>query len=160
MLRVLSSPRRLCTGLTRRELLEVGGTGLLGLSLPQLLASDAARADDAKRVPDRATGLPDGFGSAKRCIILFLYGSPSQMETVDMKPHAPAEIRGTMLPIGIVASGIFAPLLILRQRTGAAIARRRLGHEISGTSSGSKSRLCMITRRLGGLTGLIRTGKP
>ena len=44
------------------------------------------------------TPLP-GFGRAKQCIILFLYGSPSQLETFDMKPEAPVEIRGTMEPI-------------------------------------------------------------
>ena len=112
MLRVLSSPRRLCNGVTRRELLEVGGTGLLGLSLPQLFAADAARAAETSRAGvtnaalDRIAKLPDGFGSAKRCIILFLYGSPSQMETVDMKPNAPAEIRGTMQPIASSLPGL------------------------------------------------------
>jgi hypothetical protein len=89
MLRVLGSEKRLCTGLSRRDLLEVGGASLAGLSLAQLLQADTARA---------ATS-PDGFGRAKRCIVLFLYGSPSQLETVDMKPNAPLEIRGTMQPI-------------------------------------------------------------
>lgn len=106
MLRVLSSSRRLCTGLTRRELLEVGGTSLFGLSLPLLLASDWARAAEAKAALPRLTKLPDGFGSAKKCIILFLYGSPSQMETVDMKPEAPGEIRGTMQPIASSLPGL------------------------------------------------------
>ena len=104
MLRLLSNPRRLCTGLTRRELLEVGGTGLLGLSLPQLMQADAARASEA--ATSQAKPTHDGFGSAKRCIILFLYGSPSQMETVDMKPDAPVEIRGTMRPIPSVLPGL------------------------------------------------------
>ena len=102
MLRILSSPRRLCSGFTRRELLEAGGTSLLGLSLPQLLQADAARAAES---PSKVS-LPDGFGSAKRCIILFLYGSPSQMETVDMKPNAPVEVRGTMLPIASSLPGL------------------------------------------------------
>lgn len=104
MLRLLSSPRKLCTGLTRRELLEVGGSGLMGLSLPQLLQADAARAAESRTAGART--MPDGFGSAKRCIILFLYGSPSQMETVDMKPEAPVEIRGTMRPIPSVVPGL------------------------------------------------------
>ena len=101
MLRILNTPRRLCTGLTRRELLEAGGTSLLGLTLPQLLQANAVAAE-SKAV----RALPDGFGSAKRCIILFLYGSPSQMETVDMKPEAPVEIRGTMLPIASSLPGL------------------------------------------------------
>src|SRR5207248_7970787 len=39
------------------------------------------------------------FGRAKSCILLHLYGSPSQIETFDMKPDAPAEIRGELKPI-------------------------------------------------------------
>ena len=39
------------------------------------------------------------FGRARACILLYLYGSPSQLETVDMKPDAPPEIRGEMRPI-------------------------------------------------------------
>ncbi len=46
------------------------------------------------------------FGRAKSCILLYLYGAPSQLETFDMKPHAPSEIRGTMQPIPSVLSGL------------------------------------------------------
>lgn len=104
MLRLLSHPRRLCNGFTRRELLEAGGTGLLGLSLPQLLQADALRASESTHPETNAH--QGSFGRAKRCIILFLYGSPSQMETVDMKPQAPVEIRGTMQPIPSVVPGL------------------------------------------------------
>ncbi len=92
MLRVMSSPRTLCNGVTRRELLEAGGSSLLGVGLPQLLQA-------SQTAPSEATVKRGGFGSAKQCIILFLYGSPSQLETVDFKPDAPLEIRGTMQPI-------------------------------------------------------------
>lgn len=96
MLRVLSNPRQLCTGVTRRDLLQVGGLGMAGLGLDQLLSHEAAHAASGS--------LPQGelaasFGKAKRCIVLFLYGSPSQLETFDMKPNAPVEIRGSMQPI-------------------------------------------------------------
>ena len=89
MLRILGSEKRLCNGMSRRDLLEIGGAGLAGLSLPQLLQSRAQASADGG----------DHFGRAKNCIILFLYGSPSQLETFDMKPEAPVEVRGTMQPI-------------------------------------------------------------
>ncbi len=84
MLRVLGSHRNLCHGVSRRDFLHAGGLGMGGLSLSTLLSAQSAQAEDAS------------FGRAKNCILLFLYGSPSQLETFDMKPQAPAEIRGTM----------------------------------------------------------------
>lgn len=99
MLRVLSAPRRLCTGLTRRDLLQVGGLGMFGLSAGRFLELESAAAENP-------TPLASGFGKAKRCILLFLYGSPSQLETFDMKPEAPVEIRGTMKPIPSSLAGL------------------------------------------------------
>jgi hypothetical protein len=88
MLRVLGSPKRLCDGLTRRDMLWAGGLGLLGLGL-----ADYLRLADVQAAEGRPT-LGRSFGRAKACILLFLYGSPSQLETFDMKPDAPEEIRG------------------------------------------------------------------
>src|SRR6516225_11889254 len=91
MLRILGGPKRLCDGLTRRDLLHVGSLGLLGLGLGGAghvgLLQPSARAS--------TSGLP-GFGQAKSCILLFMYGSPSQIETFDPKPDAPLEIRGEL----------------------------------------------------------------
>lgn len=98
MLRLLSSPRRLCSGLTRRDLLQAGGLSVFGIGLSNLLE---LRATEAAQ-----TELGGNFGKAKRCIVLFLYGSPSQLETVDMKPKAPLEIRGTMQPIASSLPGL------------------------------------------------------
>jgi len=81
--------------MTRRDLLQVGGVGMFGLGLSQLLHAEATRGDTA-----------GSFGRAKRCILLFLYGSPSQLETFDMKPEAPVEIRGTMQPIPSALPGL------------------------------------------------------
>jgi hypothetical protein len=89
MLRILGSPRTLCRGVTRREMLRAGGLGLAGLSLGDLLASDAGAAEQsAQRLRS--------FGRAKNVILLHLYGSPSQLEWADMKPNAPVEIRGEL----------------------------------------------------------------
>jgi hypothetical protein len=89
MLRVLGNRKTLCNGVTRRDLLTAGAA--LGLSLPDVLRHEAAaRASDAKPKHDAS------FGRAKSCILLFLYGSPSQLELADMKPNAPVEVRGEL----------------------------------------------------------------
>jgi Protein of unknown function (DUF1501) len=93
MLRILGSPQRLCNGWTRREMLRAGGLGLLGLGLPDFLRLSETQA--ARPRPE----FTRGFGRAKSVILLYLYGSPSQLETFDMKPDAPVEIRGELKPI-------------------------------------------------------------
>jgi hypothetical protein len=94
MLRVLGSPKKLCDGLTRRDMLWAGGLGLLGVGLDGFL-----RLRDAQASPAAAPRVTAGFGKAKACILLYLYGSPSQLELCDMKPDAPLEIRGELRPI-------------------------------------------------------------
>jgi hypothetical protein len=88
MLRILGSPKKLCDGVTRRDMLVAGGLSLFGLGLADHLRLAAATSSAGPR--------PSSFGRAKSCILLFLYGSPSQLELADMKPDAPAEIRGEL----------------------------------------------------------------
>jgi hypothetical protein len=88
---------RTCQGISRREWLRAGGLGLLGLSLPDLLRGRAA-ADAGKTSPT--------FGKAKSCLIVFLNGGASHHDTFDMKPDAPAEIRGEFKPIASNVPGI------------------------------------------------------
>src|SRR5262245_32611050 len=96
MLRLLGSPKNLCGGMTRRDWLRIGGLGLAGLSLPDMLKLQAAAAGETKqREP--------GFGRAKAIILIHLYGSPSQLEWVDCKPDAPVEIRGEF---GVIPSSL------------------------------------------------------
>ncbi|HVX64007.1 MAG TPA: DUF1501 domain-containing protein [Pirellulales bacterium] len=96
MLRILGSQKTLCDGLSRRELLQVGGLGMFGLGL-----------SDALRLQARATeaGGP-AFGKAKSCIMLFPFGSPPQHETFDPKPQAPVEVQGEMGAISTSAPGL------------------------------------------------------
>jgi hypothetical protein len=86
MLRVLGNPKTLCNGVTRRDLLTAGAA--LGLSLPAFLRASKGAVEQPAR--DRH------FGRAKSCILLFLYGSPSQIELADQKPDAPVEVRGEL----------------------------------------------------------------
>ena len=96
MLRILGSPKKLCGGMTRRDWLRVGGLGLAGLTLPDVLRLQQAAAGEGKeREP--------GFGRAKAIILIHLYGSPSQLEWVDPKPEAPVEIRGEF---GVIPSSL------------------------------------------------------
>src|SRR3954463_8738331 len=103
MIRVLGGPKRLCDGLTRRDLLHVGALGLLGLGRND---GGALRSAQAGTVAPAVPGGIGGFGQAKACILLFLYGSPSQLETFDPKPEAPAEIRGELRSIPSAVPGL------------------------------------------------------
>lgn len=100
MLRVLSSEKKLCDGLSRRDLLQVGGLGACGLGLSQFLGLEALQAGST------GESAAPSFGKARHCILLYLYGAHSQLETFDMKPNAPVEIRGTMKPIPSVLPGL------------------------------------------------------
>lgn len=95
MLRILSSPKTLCDGMSRRDLLWAGGLGALGLTLEQFLRGQAHGAESARH-----------FGRAKSCILLYLYGAASQLETWDPKPDAPAEVRGTLGSIRTSMPGV------------------------------------------------------
>src|SRR5436190_2651815 len=93
MLTMLGSPRRTCDGLTRRETLQAGALSLLGgFGLPQLLAAEEAR----QHRP----------GRAKSVIVLYLLGGAATQDMVDLKPSAPAEIRGEFKPIATNVPGI------------------------------------------------------
>ncbi len=80
----------------RRNALQIGGSGLLGLSLPQLFQAQAAAARSAQRYQPRI----------KSCILIFYYGGPSQLDTFDMKPDAPAEVRGEFQSISTSVPGL------------------------------------------------------
>src|SRR5262249_38894810 len=79
--------------LGRRDVLQVGALGVCGLSLANVLQASGA--------PAPGSGRPRGrrHGRAKSCIVLFQQGGPAQHDTFDMKPDAPAEIRGEFKPI-------------------------------------------------------------
>ena len=92
MLTIRGTATRTCEGVSRRNLLQAGGAGLFGLSLPQLLAAE-----------ERATIAEP---KAKSVIFLMLFGGPSQLETFDLKPDAPEQIRGPFKPIACRTPGL------------------------------------------------------
>ena len=79
-----------CDGVTRRDFLRIGGLGLGGLSLSQLLRAEA-QAGIAR--------------SHKAVIMIFLAGGPPHMDMFDLKPDAPSDIRGEYAPIATNVPG-------------------------------------------------------
>src|SRR3981189_1270182 len=100
MLTIPGRPVRTCEGWSRRELLRVGGAGLLGLNLPEFLSWKASAA------PAKVESTNKAFGAAKSVIMLFLQGGPSHIDIWDPKPDAPSNVRGEFTPIKTKVSGI------------------------------------------------------
>jgi hypothetical protein len=126
-----SRPVKFCDGFNRRDFLHAGALATLGLSLPGFLAQKAA-ADKPK-------------DNDVNCIMLFLVGGPSQLDTFDPKPKAPAEVRGpftatkTNVP-GIEISEIFPKtakhadkFAIVRSVYHTATAVHDTGHQMMQT---------------------------
>ena len=82
-----------CDGVTRRDFLHAGALGAIGLSLPQYLQAKEQGAI-SKDADNRA------------CIMIFNLGAPSQLDTFDLKPEAPSEVRGPFQPIKTNADGV------------------------------------------------------
>jgi hypothetical protein len=124
------SPASFCDNATRRDFLHAGAVAGLGLTLPGYLrAKEAAGAKD----------------NDVNCIMLFLLGGPSHIDTWDMKPNAPAEIRGPFQPIktntpGIEISEIFPKMArhadkfsLVRSVYHTATAVHDTGHQMMQT---------------------------
>ncbi len=82
-----------CDGISRRDFLQVGALGAVGLSLPDLMAA-------------RAQGAVAKDHDERSVIMIFNLGAPSQLDTFDMKPEAPVEIRGPFKSIKTNVPGI------------------------------------------------------
>ena len=78
-----------CDGITRRDFLQAGSLGAVGLTMADLAAMEARAAEAGKK-----PGKDD-----RACIMIFNLGAPSQLDTFDPKPEAPLEIRGPFQPI-------------------------------------------------------------
>src|ERR1700678_2487688 len=87
-------------GVTRRDLLRVGGSGMLGLSLGSMLELQAvsARGGEVSRGP--------GWGKAKSIIMLYLQGGPSHLDLWDPKENVPDNVRSIFKPISTKIPGV------------------------------------------------------
>jgi Protein of unknown function (DUF1501) len=149
---------RHCQGYTRRELLRIGGLGLLGgFTLPDLLRARAAAASVGTLSRDRAV------------VLLFLQGGPSHIEFFDPKMSAPADVRSmtgevqTGLP-GITFAGTFTKLAKLTDKLAVVRSYASMNGDhsyLSVTAAGNplKASLSAMYARVVGPTH-PRTGIP
>ncbi|HET6572495.1 MAG TPA: DUF1501 domain-containing protein [Fimbriiglobus sp.] len=118
-----------CSGATRRTFLRVGGLSALGLTLPTYLR---ARAD-----------APAAPAKAKRCILLWMQGGPSHIDSFDPKPDAPAEVRGEFSTVATALPGVrFCEHLPRLARAADKLAVIR-GHDPKNGSHGTADHLMM-----------------
>lgn len=110
---------------TRRNWLRVGGLGALGLSLPQWLSAGETETNTKR--------------TAKSCILLFLEGGPSHIDTFDLKPQADANVRGEFRPIATSLPGVqvceHLPLLAKQMHHLAQV--RSVHHKIVDHNAGA-----------------------
>ena len=94
-----NSSGRFCDGVSRRNFLKIGGLGMGGLALPELLRAEAAA----------------GVGrSHKALIMIYMAGAPPHQDLIDPKPNAPKEYRGDLAAIRTSVPGIHVSELLPR----------------------------------------------
>jgi hypothetical protein len=97
------SGRDTCDGVTRRHLLQVGGSAMLGLTLPQMFRLQQAQANQIGGA---------GFGKAKSVILVYLQGGPSHLDLWDPKQDVPDNVKSVFSPIDTKTPGLqFTELL-------------------------------------------------
>lgn len=152
MIEIGGPETRLCDGVSRRRFLTLGALSPLGLGLPGLLRAEAAAA-----APRRETS----------CILLWLQGGPSQIDTFDPKPDAPSDIRGPFEAIETSVSGIriaeVFPLLARRARDFALVRSVHtpapvhiMGHQFMLCGAGSNA---VAYPNMGAVIARLRGGK-
>ncbi len=95
MLEIGGRTSRNCDGISRRDMLKIGGLSIGGLTLPGVLRARAAAAAAGRSVKDTAV------------ILVWQAGGPSQLDMYDLKPNAPVEIRGEFRPIASNVPGTY-----------------------------------------------------
>jgi uncharacterized protein (DUF1501 family) len=133
MLNLIAGPSLDCRGCSRRSFLRVGGLSALGLALPDFLRLRAVAASGGEKPAPKAAA----------CILLWMQGGPSHLDTLNPKPDAPAEVRGEFGTIATTLPGvrICEHMPLLAQRTNLYSIIR--GHDPRNGSHGVADHLMM-----------------
>jgi hypothetical protein len=135
-----------CDGFSRREFLRVGGAGLLGISLGDILALQA----QAKDNPVSEGKSKNGWGKAKNVIFIFLQGGPSHIDIWDPKPDAPSNVRGEFKPIKSNVPGIY--LSEVMPKLAKQMDKATLIRSVSYTPAGLFNHTAAIYQMMTGYT--------
>src|SRR5437667_7311432 len=90
-------------GVTRRDILRVGGSAFLGMSLGGMLKLQSAQ---AATLPAAATSTAPGWGRAKSVILIYLQGGPSHLDLWDPKENVPDNVKSVFKPISTKIPGV------------------------------------------------------
>src|SRR4051812_1363114 len=89
-----SGPQSSLDGLSRRQVLQASAAGMLSMNIPGIVMARNGGAQGSRSRPE------------KSCIFILLCGGPSHLDTWDLKPGAPSEIRGPYKPIASAVPGM------------------------------------------------------
>jgi hypothetical protein len=130
-----------CDGVTRRELLRIGGSAMLGLTLADLFGLQKTSASET------ASGGP-GFGRAESVILIYLQGGPSHLDLWDPKEGVPDRVRSVFRPIPTRVSGVRVTELM--PRLASVLDRATLIRTMSYTPVGLFNHTAAIYQMLTG----------
>jgi hypothetical protein len=129
-------------GVTRRDVLRVGGSGMLGLSLGSMLQLQAAQASQA--------GTHPAFGKAKSVILVYLQGGPSHIDLWDPKENVPDNVKSVFSDISTKIPGVqFTELL---PRLASIVDKTTLVRSMSYTPNGLFNHTAAIYQMMTGYT--------
>ena len=128
--------------LGRRDLLRIGSLAFLGLDLAGFFRAQARAAESPKRGPQTRL---------RSCILIFCNGGPSHLDTFDMKPDAPAEMRGEFRPIATSVPGrrVCEHLPLTARVMHRLAVIRSMRHHMQGHRSAVTNALCGLPPLLG-----------
>jgi len=136
-----------CDGFNRREFMRLGGAGLLGLSLADILRLQAEQPKGTGPAPGQPK---NGWGSAKQVLMIYLQGGPSHIDIWDPKPDAPSNVRGDFKPIRTKVPGI--QLSEVMPKLAQQIDRATLIRSMSYTPAGLFNHTAAIYQIMTGYT--------
>src|SRR5881397_1991000 len=146
MLSIPGKPGCTCDGWSRREFMRVGGAGLFGVALGDVLRLQALSSEPASD----AAKTKAGWGKAKSVILIFLQGGPSHIDIWDPKPEAPSNVRGEFKTLRSKVPGIW--LSEVMPKLAEQMDKATLIRSVSYTPAGLFNHTAAIYQMMTGYT--------